>query len=268
MEQILETRNLTAYRGETRVFDGLSLEIPRGNNTVILGPNGSGKTSLLKLISRELHPVVKPESGIRIFGRERYNVWELRERLGIVSHELQRRYIESSHGLNVLLSGYYAGNDTAFHMQFDEAQRSRALEVMEKLGISELAERPFGEMSTGQQRRCLLGRALIHDPEALLLDEPTEGLDVQASFQYFDIIRELIREGKTLILVTHHIHEILPEIKRVILLKDGRLYADGGKDEVLSSKRLSDLFDYPLELGFRNGFYHVLPADGSHRMED
>ena len=263
MERIIEARNITAYRGETRVFDGLSLEIAQGCNTAILGPNGSGKTTLLKLISREIHPVVQEESRLRIFGRELYNVWELRGRLGIVSHDLQSSYLEGARGINVLLSGYYSGNGTSSHMRFSEEQRRSALRTMERLEVGHLADRRFGTMSTGQQRRCLLGRALVHDPDALLLDEPTEGLAVKASFQYFDIVRRLIAEGKTLILVTHHIHEILPEVERVVLLKDGAIAGDGRKSEVLSSPVLSELFDYALEVGRHNGFYQVVPAGGT-----
>ncbi|MFO7849935.1 MAG: ATP-binding cassette domain-containing protein [Spirochaetia bacterium] len=259
MEKIIDAYDLTAYRGTTRVFDGLSISIEKRCNTAILGPNGSGKTTLLKLISREIHPVVKDSSRLRIFGKELYNVWNLRSRLGIVSHDLQQRYLEGALGINVLLSGYYAGNDISWHMEFTGEQRNRALEVMESLGISHLMERPFGEMSTGQQRRCLLGRALIHDPEALLLDEPTEGLDVQASFKYFETIRELMGRGKTVVLVTHHIHEILPEIKRVILLKEGAVAADGEKDEILTSARLSSLFEYPLRVLKHNGYFQAAP---------
>ncbi|MFO7850601.1 MAG: ATP-binding cassette domain-containing protein [Spirochaetia bacterium] len=259
MEKIIDAHDITAYRGSTRVFDGLSVSIEERCNTAILGPNGSGKTTLLKLISREVHPLVKDNSRLRIFGRELYNVWELRRRLGIISHDLQQRYLEGALGINVLLSAYYSGNDISWHMEFSKEQIHRAVEVMESLGIAHLRDRKFGEMSTGQQRRCLLGRALIHDPEALLLDEPTEGLDVQASFTYFETIRELMDKGKTAVLVTHHIHEILPEIKRVILLKEGEVAADGDKEKILTSSRLSSLFEYPLRVLQHNGYFQVLP---------
>ncbi len=260
MQQVLEAKHIEAYRGNTRVFEDLSLSIEKGCNTAILGPNGSGKTSFLKLVSREVHPVVKESSRLSLFGIQRYNVWELRDRLGIVSHDLQHRYIRSAIGIHVILSGYYSSNDTSFHMEFSEAQLEQARKIMERLGIAGLAERKFGEMSTGQQRRFLLGRALIHAPEALLLDEPTEGLDVQAAFAYFDDLRRLMREGTTIILATHHIHEILPEIGRVILLKDGKIFQDGRKEEVLRSEKLSSLFEYPLEVIRHHDYYRVVPS--------
>ena len=121
-------------------------------------------------------------------------------------------------------------------------------------------------MSTGQQRRFLLGRALISDPDALLLDEPTTGLDLSATFHYLETLRMLMRSGKTVMLVTHHLHEIPPEIERVVLIKNGSIVSDGNKAEVLTSESLSGLFDYPLQVMTVNGYYQVLPALGSNQL--
>lgn len=260
MEKIIDARHLRAYRGDTLVFDDFNLQIDSGEHTAILGPNGAGKSTLLKLISREVHPVIQEGSSLRIFGKERYNVWGLRKRLGIVSHDLQHIYIESSRGIDVVLSGYYSSNDISAHMDFDEEEERNARRIMHRLGIADLADKSFGTMSTGEQRRCLLARALVHAPEALLFDEPTEGLDVNASFYYFETMRRLMNEGVTMILVTHHIHEILPEIERVILLKRGRIEDEGRKEEMLTSEKLSALFDYPLEVLQHNSYYRIVPA--------
>ena len=256
---LLELHNVTAYRGGSRVFDGFSLVIPEGCNTAVLGPNGAGKTTLLKLISCDIYPVAGSGSWLKVLGRERWNVWELRSCFGIISHDLQHDYLQCAKGLNVILSGFYSSIDTWNYQKFCEGDIARASLIMYKLGIEELAERSFGEMSTGQQRRFLLGRALVKDPEALLLDEPTTGLDLKASFQYLDIVRGLIHEGKTVILVTHHIHEIPPEITRVVLIKNGRVFQDGKKTDVLTSSSLSALFDVPLQVAVANGFYQVFP---------
>jgi iron complex transport system ATP-binding protein len=114
-------------------------------------------------------------------------------------------------------------------------------------------------MSTGEERRFLLGRALINGPGTLVLDEPTSGLDLKATFQYLDVIRGLMHAAKTVVLVTHHIHEIPPEITHAILIKDGRVVMQGEKDAMLTSETLSALFDVPIELVQANGFYQVLP---------
>jgi iron complex transport system ATP-binding protein len=260
MQNIIEIKKVTAYRGTTRVFHDLSLDIAHGRHTAILGPNGAGKSTLLKLLSREIYPVNRQDSYIRVFGQERWNVFDLRAHFGIVSHDLQHEYLGYIRGLSVILSGYYSSLDTWEHQQFSAADRARAEQVMEVLGIAALRDRTFAAMSTGEQRRFLLGRALINDPDTLLLDEPTSGLDLKACFQYLDLIRSLMRAGKTIILVTHHIHEIPPEISRVVLLKNGTVFADGDKATILSSDRLSQLFDTPIELVRANGFYQAMPG--------
>lgn len=260
MQKIIEFKNVSAYRDETQVFDKLSLEMVRGRNTVILGPNGAGKTTLLKLLARELYPRPNEDSYIRLFGQETWNVWELRAHLGIVSHDLQQHYAGHARGINVILSGYYASIDTWPHQQFSPDQRARAEHVMRMLGIDALKDKFFATMSTGEQRRFLLGRALVNDPETLLLDEPTSGLDIKGCFQYLQIIRDLMRAGKTLILVTHHIHEIPPEVTHVLMLKRGVIIGEGAKQEILTRKNLSELFDTPIELVQANGFYQVIPG--------
>jgi len=257
---IIELQNVAAYRGDTRVFDGLSLAIPRGCNTAILGPNGAGKTTLLKLLAREIYPVEQEESRLLLFGRERWNVWELRAHLGIVSHDLQREYVGHATGLDVVLSGYYSSVGVWAHQRFTPAERERAAAIMEQLGIGAFRDKLYATMSTGEQRRCLLARALVNDPETLVLDEPTSGLDLKACFQYIDTVRALMRAGKTVLLVTHHIHEIPPEIERAILLKAGRVLADGPKAEVLTDANLTALFETPVKLVQANGFYQAMPG--------
>ena len=258
---VLECVNVRAYRGGTLVFDGLDLCIEEGVNTVIIGPNGSGKSTLLKLLSREIYPVFDPESRLLVYGRDRWNVGELRSRLGIVSNDLQQEYGRHAVGRDVILSGYYSSIDTWPHQQFSPAELSHAEELMERLGISDLADRPFGRMSTGQQRRFLLGRALVHAPEALLLDEPTSGLDLLATFRYIDTVRGLMRSGTQLILVTHHLHEIPPEITRIVFIREGRVIASGDKDALLTSDTISELFDCSVEVVERNGFYQAVPEE-------
>lgn len=260
MREIIDIRNATVYRGDTRVFDRLSLTVRAGEHTAILGPNGAGKSTLLKLLSRELYPVAADDSRVRLFGEDRGSVWDLRAHLGIVSADQQRDYSAAAPGLHVVLSGLYASVGVWQHQQYEPAQIERARALLADLGVAALAERPFGTLSTGEQRRCLLARALINDPDTLVLDEPTSGLDLKACFQYLELVRSLMHGGKTVLLVTHHVHEIPPEIVRVVLLKGGRIVADGPKRTVLNEAALRDVFEVGLHLVERNGFYQVLPA--------
>jgi len=257
---ILDIQHATVYRGDTCVFTDFSFALQEGEHAAIVGPNGAGKSTLLKLLAGGVHPLPLDETRISFFGEEDGNVWEARKRIGIVSHDLQRDYLICAEGLNVILSGYYASNDTYAYQEFSEAQIARAREVMQELGIESLAGRRFGHLSTGEQRRFLLGRALVHDPSVLVLDEPTSGLDLKACFQYLDLLRAQIRKGKTVLLVTHHLHEIPPEIERLILLKGGKIVADGPKTVLLNNDRISDLFDLPIVLAKSNGWYQALPG--------
>lgn len=232
----------------------------RRGHTAILGPNGSGKSTLLKLLAGEVHPVPNDATCIRLFSEEQWNVWDVRKRLGMVSHDLQHQYMDQVTGLKVVLSGFYASIGIYGHQDFSYAHLARADDMLQEMGAGSLKDRRFGAMSTGEQRRCLLGRALVHEPAALVLDEPTSGLDLTATFHYLDLVRAYIRKGKTLLLVTHHIHEIPPDVKRVVLLKQGKILQEGQKRAVLTEANLSRLFNCPVALAQANGWYQALPG--------
>ena len=262
MSSILDIRHATVYRGDTCVFDDFTFALEEDQHTAILGPNGSGKSTILKLLGGEVHAMPKAETSIRLFGEEHWNVWEVRKRLGLVSHDLQHHYMEQVKGLKVVLSGYYASIGTYGHQDYTYAQIARAHAVMDDLGIGFLTDRRYADMSTGEQRRCLLARALVHGPSVLVLDEPTSGLDLTATFHYLDLVRGYMRKGKTALLVTHHIHEIPPEVRRVVLLKKGRILHDGEKKAVLTEANLRRLFDCPVTLAQAHGWYQVMPGEG------
>ena len=257
---VMEIRNATVYRGETRVFKKFSLEIAAGRSTAILGPNGSGKSTLLKLLNRDIYPVQEKGSYVRVLGHGLWNVWDIRAHLGIVSQDLQDDYLGDADGLAVLLSGLYSSIGIWTHQKFTDEDVRRAGEMLKSLGAWNCRKKLFRQMSTGEQRRLLLGRAMINNPDVLVLDEPTSGLDIKACFQYLTIIGDLIASGKTIVLVTHHVHEIPPGISRVLLLKNGKIAADGEKDAVLTSANLTDLFDIPVKVVHVNGFYQAMPA--------
>jgi iron complex transport system ATP-binding protein len=257
---IIDFQNVTVFQGRNKVLEDFSLTIDESQSTVILGPNGSGKTTLLKLLNRELYIVEEKNSSLKIFEKDRWNVDELRSNLGVVSQHLQYGYSSSAIGLYVVLSGFYSSDGIWQHQEFDESKLDRAKEVMDLLSISHLKDREFSTMSTGEQRKFLLARSLVNDPAVLVFDEPTSGLDMSTCFQYLEIIRELISMGKKVILVTHHIHEIPPEVTRVILLKEGRVIEDGDKDQILTNTNLTNLFDWPIRVIKENGYFQAIPG--------
>ena len=257
---IIDLQNITVFQGRNKVLDNFSLTIDESQSAVILGPNGSGKTTLLKLLNRELYIVEDPKSSLKIFEKDKWNVDDLRSNLGVVSQHLQYGYSESAIGLYVVLSGFYSSDGIWQHQKFEDEKLNQAQEVMDLLSISDLQDRAFSSMSTGEQRKFLLARSLVNDPAVLVFDEPTSGLDMSTCFQYLEIIRELISMGKKVVLVTHHVHEIPPEVTRVILLKEGEIIGDGNKDEILTNASLTNLFDWPIKVIKENGYYQAMPG--------
>ncbi|MDX1383943.1 MAG: ATP-binding cassette domain-containing protein [Thermoanaerobaculia bacterium] len=257
---ILKLTDATVYRGDTRVFDRLSLEIPADRSSVVLGPNGAGKTTLLQLVTRDLYPVHRPGSSVEVMGRSRWNVAELRHELGIVSQELHLRHQRQVTGLDVVVSGFFGSVGVHRHQRVGDTRLQVAQTCLERLRIAHLAGRRFTSMSAGEQRRCLLARALVSEPGVLLLDEPTVSLDLASAFELVADLRRLIREGRHLVLVTHHLQEIPPEVSWAVLLDRGRVVAQGPKSEVLQAPTLSQLFGTPLRLVESDGFYQALPA--------
>ena len=264
---LIEIRNATVWRGTTRVFRRLSLLIGQGERVAILGPNGAGKTTLLKLITRELYPVAEEGACVNILGSDRWNVWDLRQHLGMISPDLQSDFLPGSSVLEAVVSGFFSSIGV-YAQLWDEVepdQMDKARSVMCELGLQDVAERRFDTLSTGQQRRCLLGRALVHEPDALVLDEPTAGLDMAASFEYLSRLRALARRGRSLVLVTHHLDEIVPEIDRVVVIKQGTVVADGSKEDVLTSALLSDVYGTSVRVAEVEGHYLAFAGAG-HRV--
>ncbi len=262
MPALIEFHNATIWRGSTRVFDSLNLVIPQHERVAILGPNGCGKTTLLKTINRELYPVVKDDSWVRILGRDRWNVWELRKKIGAVSHDLHSHYTPTTTALAVVVSGFQSsiGIHGLLADRVSPEHVTRAREILATLGMAEFVDTELKSMSTGQQRRCLLGRALVHQPATLIMDEPTAGLDISASFDYLRQISRLASEGQNIVIVTHHLNEIPPEVDRVVLLKQGAVVADGSKAETLTDDLLSDLYETPVRVGCIDGHYLAYPG--------
>jgi iron complex transport system ATP-binding protein len=239
-------------------LDDISLRIESGEHVCILGPNGCGKSTLIKTITRECYPVVREGSSISILGRERWNIFELRSLLGIVSPDLLEACTTDATGRDVVLSGFFSSTRVFPHHHPDPRQLALADRALERMGVAHLAGRAVARMSSGEAKRTLIARALVHDPRALLFDEPSNALDIAAQLQLRAAMRELAQSGIAILLVTHHVSEIIPEIERVILLRGGRIIADGPKAAVLTSERISGLFGIRLRIVQQDGYFHIL----------
>jgi iron complex transport system ATP-binding protein len=254
---LLAFRHVSVVLGGKRVLHDITLTIGAGEHVAILGPNGCGKSTLIKTITREYYPLAEPESSLTILGRNTWDVFELRTLLGVVSSELMQRCTREITGREMVLSGFFSSIGVQPYHEVTRAMTEKTNQVLELLEAQDLAEREMTEMSSGEAHRLLIGRALVHDPLALLLDEPSNSLDFRAALELRDILRKLAQAGTGIVMVTHHLPDILPEIHRVVLLRQGRIFADGAKSKVLTTKRLTELFGLPVKLARRDGYYHL-----------
>ena len=270
MASFLELEKVNVARGENVVLHDVNLRIDAGEHVAILGPNGCGKSTLIKTMTCECYPLALDGTRVRIFGRERWDLTELKKRLGVVSAELPGKQTLKTSGRDAVLTGFFSSSTLWPNLAVTGQMRERAGEVLELVDATGFAEKPVGEMSAGQQRRIMIGRALVGSrasaegnvggtaaSEMLLLDEPSNALDLAAQQELREMLRRLAQHGTGILLITHHIADILPEIDRVILMRDGRIVEDGPKGRLLTGKVLSELFGVTVEVTPRDGFYHA-----------
>jgi iron complex transport system ATP-binding protein len=265
---ILELADATVIKDGRRVLDRLTLTIEPREHTAIIGPNGAGKSILVSLLTQEQRPLA-PVNGtppVRILGRHTWDLFELRSQLGIISADLHQHFVAGNSEGSIsaeaaVLSAFLSSYGILRYGTVTDAMRARAAAALEAAGASPLADRPLDEMSSGEARRVLLARALVTSPRALVLDEPTTGLDLVARHAFMETVRRLARDGTTVVLITPHIEEIFPEIQRVILLRGGRILADGSARANLTAARLSELFERPVSVEISDGYHYARPTE-------
>jgi iron complex transport system ATP-binding protein len=263
MPSFLHLAHVNVARGENIVLHDINLSVNAGEHIAILGPNGCGKSTLIKTITCDCYPIVQPDTTINIFGRERWDLTELKKRLGIVATELPGRHTLTTTGRDAVLTGFFSSSTLWPNLTVTEPMQTRADEVLEQIDAVSLANKPVGEMSAGQQRRIMIGRALVGssstgtDRQMLLLDEPSNALDLASQRDLRNLLRRLAQHGTGILLITHHVSDIIPEIDRILLMKDGRIVADGPKSNLLTARGLSELFKTEVHLTQKDGFYHA-----------
>jgi iron complex transport system ATP-binding protein len=259
--EFLRLRHVNVARGDRVVLHDVNLTIRAGEHVAILGPNGCGKSTLILAMTCQIYPIFQPEMMVRIFGRERWDLTQLRRHFGVVAsglfgNELPGERTAVTNGLDAVIAGFFSASTLWPNLHVKNEMRHRAMEALERMEALHLAGQMVGEMSAGEKRRILIARGLVHRPRQLLLDEPSNALDLSAQRELRETLRKLTREGTGLVLVTHHLGDILPEIKRVILMRAGRVVADGAREELLTEPRLSALFQAPVRIGRDDGWLH------------
>ena len=257
MPPFLHLAHVNVARGDNVVLHDINLAVNTGEHIAILGPNGCGKSTLIKTITCECYPIAQPETKVSIFGRERWDLTELKKRLGVVSPELPGRPTLHTTGRDAVLTGFFSSSTLWPNLTVTEEMQERAEEVLQQVDAIDIAEKPVGRMSAGQQRRIMIGRALVGSAGMLLLDEPSNALDLAAQADLRELLRKLAQQGTGILLITHHIADILPEIDRVLMMKNGRIVADGPKQELLTADGLRELFKTEVQISERDGFFHA-----------
>lgn len=260
---LIEIKDVSVKRGSTRILNCINLTLPQKQHVAIVGPNGSGKSTLLKLLMKFFYPsVIDGQSGtIRILGQEAWNVWDLRKQLGFVSSDIDHHFtLGRSARLNALhcvLTGFFSSELDPDPADITRSMREEAERTLELFQVKSNSDKAIGHMSTGERRRVLLARAMVQKPQAIVLDEPTTGLDIRARADLLRVLNQLADSGTQIVLVTHHLEEILPSIQRTILLKAGEVFRDTQTHLALSEASITSLFDAPIRIDRdASGYFH------------
>jgi len=262
MEPIVELEHVNVARGQNIVLHDVSFRVEAGEHLAILGPNGCGKSTLLKTATCELYPIARPETRVRIMGRERWDLTQLKRKMGVVSAELPGRQTLSTTGFDAILTGFFSSSTLWPNLTVTDEMRGRAEEILKVIDGEKLRTKLVGEMSAGQQRKTMIGRAMAGtategDVKMLLLDEPSNALDLAAQRDLREMLRGLAQQGVAILLITHHIADILPEIDRIVMMREGRIVADGKKSKLLTEERLGGLFGGEIHLSERDGYFNA-----------
>ncbi|MFZ0632081.1 MAG: ATP-binding cassette domain-containing protein [Acidobacteriaceae bacterium] len=254
--EFLLMRDVNVARGDNVVLHDISLRIASGEHVAILGPNGCGKSTLIKTITCQCYPIVTPTTELRLLGRTRWDVSQLRTHLGVVSAELPGERTPVTSGLDAVVAGFFSASTLWPNLHVTPEMRDRAHQALHLMQATHLETKLVGQMSAGEQRRIMIARSLVHQPEMLLLDEPSNALDLAAQRELREALRRVARQGVGILMVTHHLADILPEIDRVIMMRDGRIFADGPRQQLITPEKLRDLFGVEVHLLERDGFWH------------
>jgi iron complex transport system ATP-binding protein len=264
---LLELTDATVIKDGVRILDRLTLTIRDGEHTAILGPNGAGKTTLLNLLTHDDYACAgNAAPPVLVLGSDRWNVFDLRSQLGIISSDLHQRFVAGHsagriRGEDAVVSGFFATRGFLVNWPVTPEMRRLAAEALDRLEVLHLASKWMDEMSTGEARRVLIARALVSEPRALILDEPSAGLDVVARFRFLETVRAIARRGTTIVLITHHVEEIIPEVRQVLLIQRGRVMDGGPKASMLTDERLTALFHGPVSVDEKAGYYYVRASE-------
>jgi len=250
-----DAQNINCFKNGFRVIKDLNLKIAYSENVILIGPNGAGKSSLIEIINRNIYPVIANDSKLKIFDKELINLWELRKRISTVNNDIKNRINPNLQVFDLILSGLYGRY--CFIKNKSERDSYKVEKIIKKMNISNLSKKYFSHLSDGEKQISLIARALIKKPDILILDEPIANLDYKSKFLVVDKINELSKLNTKIFCVTHDISTITKIYDRVIMLKDGKIIADGHQKTVLNSENLNNLYGIDVELTKNDGLWNI-----------
>lgn len=254
---LFQIRDADVVRGSRTILHVDDFTLREGESVALLGPNGAGKSTFIQLLTREVFPLYCEEAPVLFRGQARPLLENIRATLGVVSSTMHDQVRVHLPAIDIVVGGLFGTLGVPKRREVTDAHRAAAMDALERLGIPEVAQQDIMTMSTGQARRVLVARELVRDPQVLVFDEPCTGLDPQGMYHVRDTMARLAAEGRSVVLVTHYPEDIIPAIGRVLLIKDAAIFADGPKEELMRDDVLSSLFDVPLEVSERGGWYSL-----------
>ncbi|GAA2197019.1 ABC transporter ATP-binding protein [Sinomonas flava] len=263
MSNVLQLSGVSVVRGRKTLLGGIDWQVREGERWVVLGPNGAGKTTLLQLAAARMHPT-RGTVGILDETLGKVDVFELRPRIGLASAALANQIPEDEKVLNVVVTAAY-GVTGRWNEEYEKDDERRAFRLLNEWGMGPLLGRVFASLSEGERKRVQIARALMTDPELLLLDEPGAGLDLAGREELVQRLSELASDddAPALVLVTHHLEEVPPGFTHALLLRDGGVVASGPITSTLTEANLSETFGMPLNVVSRDGRYTATAKDGA-----
>ena len=264
----MELRNVSVVRDGNHILRSVDLDIFKGENVAVIGPNGSGKTTLIKLLRGDIHPYYDEDSPatMRIFGQDRWNLFDVRSRMGVVSMDLQGRFRPETQVCEVICSGFFNALDVFRDVTVTEEMVSKVRDAALMMGIDDILDREIENLSLGEMRRTLIARAMVTDPDLLVLDEPMTGLDIVMKSKFRAMFDILIERGVSIVMVTHELTDIPSSVKRIVMVKDGRILADGPKEELLTDSKVSELYGEDIKVESHNGIYSCRLASATKAL--
>ena len=252
-------KNINVYIEKKLILSDININLNYGENILILGPNGSGKSTFLKLLNRSIYPVKLNNSSFKLFNKENINIWDLRKKIGFLLKEMEQRVDNRVKLYDVICSGFTGIFNSRYSHLLSGREKIKLDNLINQWELDNIIQIEFQKLSDGQKRRALLARALVYEPNILVLDEPFCNLDLKSNFILTQNLERLLNQSVNILYVTHNIESILPKTNRVLLMKDGKIINDGSPKELINTKNISNLFNISIKVIEQEGYWRMLP---------